>query len=360
MVKNDNENEPKSLTRLGTGICPGFSTREDAVAFLRGNAGLWEQYERLPEDFRKELIGYCIGENGLLITRDFVFKKIFDPSNHPKRLESLLSALLGATVRIVSVLPTGGLQMAEKGSFVVMDVLTEMEGLGFADLEMQKIGYRFPLQRSDCYGADIIMRQYNRVRSQMREEKKDGQPFDFRKLKPVFCIVLTEESWSEFRKWPDLYIHRRHMTFDTGIMQEEKGLREDIYVCLDLYRKKRQVIDDKMSMIDAWLTFLSETDAGRIMELLEVFPEFREPYSEIADFMRNPEELMEMYSEVLRIMDRNTERNMVADLQTEVEELQERVEEKEKTIEAQRELIKDLEEKIHLLENPIESEISQV
>lgn len=348
------EKEIGETVKLDPRIYPGFATRDEAVAYLRGNDELWQKFEQLPEEFQKEMIGYCVGENGLLITRDYIFKKIFNPTAHAKRLESLLSALMGATVKIVRELPLSGLPMAEKGSFVVMDVLTEMEGLGYADLEMQKIGYKFPLQRSDCYGADIIMRQYNRIRSQMKEEQKEDQPFDFRMLKPVFCIVLAEKSWPEFRGWPEFYVHRRYMTFDTGVMQYEKGLREDIYVCLDLFRKRNVSIDGNMKKLDAWLTFLSETDAGRILELLEAFPEFRDAYGEIADLVRKPEELMEMYSDVLRMMDRNTERNMVTDLQTEVEELQGKIEEKEKVLEEKKKVLaeknKVLEEKEKTIE----------
>ena len=219
MEKNKNRG-----LRLGADICPGFTTRNEAVQYLCGSQGLKQRFEELPDLIQQELIGYCLGENGLLITRDFVFKKIFDPACHADRLESLLTALLETKVKIVDILQAGGLQMAEKGSFVIMDVLTELENIGFADLEMQKVGYQFPLERSDCYGADIIMRQYNRLRSKMREQKREGQPFDFRKLKPVFCIVLAEDSWREFHKWPEHYIHRRHMKFDTGIMEEKKGL----------------------------------------------------------------------------------------------------------------------------------------
>lgn len=311
--------------RLDADLCPGFVTRDEAVAWLCGNQGLKGAFEELPEEIRQEMIGYCLGENGLPVTRDFVFKKIFDPAYHAEWLESLLTALLGTKVRIVDLLQAGGLQLAEKGSFVIMDVLTELEDIGFADLEMQKVGYQFPLKRSDCYGADVIMRQYNRLRSKMREEKKENHPFDFRQLKPVYCIVISEDSWRRFHEWPDVYVHRRRMRFDSGILEDEKGLREDVYICLDLFRKNPPEITEAMSFLDRWLTFLSETDAGRIMRFLEAFPEFRECYGAIADFVRKPEELMEMYSDILRILDRNSERNMVTDLQGEVEELKGKV-----------------------------------
>lgn len=218
---------------------------------------------------------------------------------HADRLESLLSALLGRSVRIVKVLPQEGVQMAEKGSFVIMDVLVLLEDLGYADLEMQKIGYQFPLERSDCYGADVIMRQYNRLHAELGK----GESFDFKKMKPVFCIVLTEKSWIDFREKPDVYAHRRYMQFETGIMKGKKGLREDLFVCLDLFRENSVEINENSSMLEAWLTFLSETNVAKIENLMACFPEFREIYGEIADFVRKPEELMEIC--IIRGRERN-------------------------------------------------------
>ena len=55
-----------------------------------------------------------------------------------------------------------------------------------------------------------------------------------------------------------------------------------------------------------------------ILALLQAFPFFAEIYQEIAAFMTNPEELMNMLSKELYIMDRNEERMMVTELQEEV------------------------------------------
>lgn len=42
-------------------------------------------------------------------------------------------------------------------------------------------------------------------------------------------------------------------------------------------------------------------------------------YQEITDFAQNPKELMKMFSEALRIMDRNLERQMVEEIRAELE-----------------------------------------
>ena len=88
-----------------------------------------------------------MGKQGLKITYDTVFRKIFDPDTEKglKRLESLLSAIMGRPLKIISVMPREGTQLAESASFVVMDVLVQLDDMSFANIEIQKIGYSFPL-----------------------------------------------------------------------------------------------------------------------------------------------------------------------------------------------------------------------
>ena len=50
------------------------------------------------------------------------------------------------------------------------------------------------------------------------------------------------------------------------------------------------------------------------------FPAFASIYQEIADFVKNPEELIGMLSEELYIMDKNMERLMVSELKEEAEQ----------------------------------------
>ena len=85
-------------------------------------------------------------------------------------------------------------------------------------------------------------------------------------------------------------------------------------------------------MQDAWFTFLSATDLGTIHTLITNFPEFKTIYQEIADYFRDPKELMNMFSDELRIMDRNTERLMVNDLQNALIEKENLLSEQEQRI----------------------------
>lgn len=65
--------------------------------------------------------------------------------------------------------------------------------------------------------------------------------------------------------------------------------------------------------------FLSATDTTSIAALAKTFPMFLPICQEITDFAQNPKELMNMFSEALRIMDRNLERQMVEEIRAELE-----------------------------------------
>ena len=255
-----------------------------------------------------------MGRQGLKITYDTVFRKIFDPDSEKglQRLESLLSAIVGRPLKIIGVMPREGTQLAESASFVVMDVLVQLDDMSFANIEMQKIGYSFPLARADCYISDIIMRQYVSAKAEL------GSDFTFNHLHKVYGIILMEQSPGEFHKAAGHYIHKRKPVFDTGIYKDNPGLHEDIFLCLDSFHSNVHNVTKSSSELEAWLTFLSATDPLVIGALIEAFPCFAPIYQEIMEFAKDPKELIGMLSKELYIMDKNMERLMVSQLQEEV------------------------------------------
>lgn len=258
---------------------------------------------------QQDLLNFCIGKQGLRITYDPVFQKIFNPETHMERLESLLSSILERTIHIISIIPREGSQLTEHSSFVIMDILVQLDDGSYANIEMQKIGYNFPLARADCYASDMIMRQY----ADLKAKQKDT--FNFKNMHKVYCIILMEHSPKEFHAANDNYIHRRTASFDTGIYNCEAGLHEDIFICLDSFHSIVHNITKGSTLQEAWLTFLSSTDIDTISALVSAFPMFTSIYQEITNFVQNPEELMRMLSEELYIMDHNTERLMITELQ---------------------------------------------
>lgn len=206
-----------------------------------------------------------------------------------------------------------------------MDALVQLEDLSYANIEMQKIGYQFPLARADCYAADVIMRQYSQLKAKLLKK------FRFKDMRKVYCIVLMEQSPKEFHTIRGKYIHTRISSFDTRIYKKDAGLHEDIFICLDTFRSIEHNITNTSTLLDAWMTFLSTTDIKVIKNLITHFPMFIEIYHEITNFTQDPKELTHMLSKELFIMDRNEERMMVTELQEELADLLE--EKKRLTIE---------------------------
>ena len=71
----------------------------------------------------------------------------------------------------------------------------------------------------------------------------------------------------------------------------------------------------------AWLTFLSVDKPDRIIELIGKYPEYKQMYEDLYNMCRNVEKVMNMYSEELREMDRNTVSLMIDEYQDEIDSL---------------------------------------
>jgi len=295
--------------------------KEDVLGLALSKSQVYEQLQASPKTFayfkqqpskvQEKVVSFLMGEPLLPITYDNIFKKIMDPFQSPKRLESLISSILGQSVRIKTILNPEGIRLSDSGSFVIMDIIVELNDGSIMDVEIQKQGYAFPGERSNCYLSDMIMRQYNRVK------KEKGIHFTYRDLKPVFLIVLMEQSPKAFLDATPHYIHREIHSYNSGA--SVANLSNVIYISLDTFQKN---VHNITNTLEAWLTFLSQTSANKILKLVDAYPEFLEYYHEINQFRQNPKELISMFSEALAILDRNTEAFMCDELKKEVAEKQ--------------------------------------
>ena len=303
-----NQNEQNLKRILGDPI-----SREEAFQILKENPEVYSQYLDFPLEHQRLILSFIQGNRGLPILYDPFFKKIFNPSDSPERLERFLSSLMNQKIHIIDVIPREGSQMSEKGSFVIMDILVQTEDGSYINVEMQKHGYKFTGERSTCYMSDLVMRQYNKVKSER------GKNFTFKDMKPVYLIVLMEDSSENFKAVAPEYIHHAHYVCDTNA--EINFLANYTYVSLDTFHSVRQNIS---SYLDAWFMFLSSDNPQDIINLITVYPEFEEYYHDITIFRTKPKELINMYSEVLAQIDKNTERYMVDEMKQEVQELQQK------------------------------------
>jgi len=309
-------------TSLSISDILGSPTAEsDALALLQRDSEVYQRFCSFPKEEQQKVLSFLQGNCGLPILYDNFFKKIMDPVSHPKRLERFLSAILSQSIHIHSVLPREGSKLADSGSLVIMDILVELSDGSLIDVEMQKIGYAFPGERSSCYISDLIMRQYNRVKSEAKST------FSFKQLKPVYLIVLMENSSNEFRKVTPHYIHRQTTSFDSGASVHILG--NIIYISLDTFHSVVQNINTEL---EAWLTFLSSDQPTDMIRLVSSYPQFKQYYEDIIAFRQNPKELIFMFSEALAIMDRNTVKYMCEEQKKEIATLTEELAKKDSVI----------------------------
>ncbi len=236
-------------------------------------------------------------------------------------------------MKILKVLPNDTVRIADESSLVIMDIVIEMEDHSIANVEVQKIGYLFAGQRSACYSADLLLRQYKRVKGEK------GKTFSYRDIKKVYTIVLYEKSPREFKDFPEDYIHRFSQKSDTGV--EMELLQEYVYIPLDVFR---DIVHNKgiRNKLEAWLEFLSTDSPEEIAELVEAYPEFRKLYAEVYGLCLNVERVMEMFSKELQELDRNTVQYMIDEMQEEIDEQRQKLDEKEALILSLQEEIKQL------------------
>ena len=314
--------------------------REDIKQEVYENPKLLEKYREWDEEQQEEFLDYCTGVKGVKILYDAFFKEIMNPENTPERLNELLSLLLGQSVTIKRVLPGDSTRLADEQSLLIMDILVELADTSLANVEVQKIGYSFPGQRSACYSSDLLLRQYKRVKG----EKKKA--FSYKDIKSVYTIVFFETSIKEFHEYPQNYIHKFKQQSDTGL--ELELLQKYVFIPLDIFRgiyhndgksNGKNSANRRWNKTEAWLTFLSTDEPEIIIELIRQYPEFKEMYEEIYVMCQNVEKVMEMFSKELIQLDRNTVQYMIDEMQETIDVQKEKIDTQKEELEAQQETI---------------------
>lgn len=308
---------------------PMLRSREEVLQEIQSNEALQDIYAQWSEEQQTEFLEFCTGMRGAKILYDFLFKEIFNPETVPERLEALLGCMLGQEVKIVKILPNDSVRLADEGSLLITDIVVEMAD-GIANVEIQKIGYAFPGQRSACYSSDLLLRQYKRVRSRKKKA------FRYRDIKNVYTIVFFEKSPKEFQQFPKTYIHRFTQKSDTGL--ELELLQKYMFVSLDIFREifmEREICGE----LEAWLAFLGMEEPEKILELIQQYPEFRPLYAHIYDMCRNVEGVMGLFSKELRQLDRNTVQYMIDEMQEEIERKDAQIAELKRELEEQKRIM---------------------
>ena len=290
---------------------PTIRSKLEVLKEIESKPEVYDKFKKWDVQYQKMFLDICTGARGLKVIYDGVFKEIFNSEITPERLEEFLSLLLKQKVRIKSVLPNDGGRLGDESTLIYTDILVELADGTLCNVEIQKIGYAFPGARGACYSSDHLLRQYKKVRGER------GGNFTYRDIKKVYTIVFFEKSVKEFHQFPNHYIHWFRQQSDTGL--EMDMLQEYFYICLDIFRDN---MDNKSVSTDleAWLAFLSFDDPQRISELIAYDKKFKAMYQDMYELCLNTERVMQVISKELAILDRNTVRYMMDEMQTEIDE----------------------------------------
>ena len=175
---------------------------------------------------------------------DLTFKKIF--GNHPKRLISLLNALLPLSdeeqIRKIKYLPTELVPQLEGGKNTIVDVLcTDVRGRKFC-VEMQ-------MEWSDAFQQRVL---FNASKLYVSQAKKGGK---YSELQPVYSLNLINDIFAH--DTPD-FIHNYRIVHDKDSNKIIEGLH---FTFIELPKFTPHSIADKRMMV-LWLRFLTEINSN--------------------------------------------------------------------------------------------------
>ena len=153
---------------------PVIRTREEVMRCIREDKHLRKTFNEWKIQEQEEFLDICTGVHGAKMLYDGFFKEVMNPEYAPGRLNDFLSLVLEKQIRVMKVLPNDSARLTDESSLLIMDIVVEFEDGGIANIEVQKLGYMFPGQRSACYSADLLLRQYKRLRDEKRKNSVIG------------------------------------------------------------------------------------------------------------------------------------------------------------------------------------------
>ena len=298
-----------------------FLTEAEVIGELE-RAGEYDRYRNMGTKAKKFFMDFCTGRSMKALTYDKIFKRIFNHEKYPKRLEEFLSELLGFPVTVIQVLPVESERIVESGSVLIMDLIVRAGDGSLINVEMQKCPYKFAGERDSCYLSDLVIRQYNDIKQRARDR---NEIFHYRDMKPVYSIIIVENSYGDMLRYENSWEHVGKMQFEDGL---QMNFLENIrYIRLDNFRKIVQNVSTKK---EEWMYLLSADTPERVLTAATFSGEMFEIVSDIAVFVRNIGEVVDMFSDVLQMLDRNTEKLMYDEMMEDLRKAKEETEKERK------------------------------
>ena len=311
-----------------------FSDVSSVEQYIAQNTAANALYKSFKPEWKKLVQDFFLSKRTLPLTYDPFFKRIFNTDIHPERLSDLLSAIMGQRVTVTATLSNED-TLLKGNSLMIMDIVVRLEDGSIATVEIQKLSAAFPAERMSCYSADLLLRQYEQVRNRLKHN------FNYAALSKVYTIVIFENTNAITAASPvydafhtkavgNQYLHHGRVTFDTGL--ELNFLQEFYLISLDVFREFGYAKDN--NELTAWLSLLSTGTYEEAEALCNKYPWMEEIFSEISEYVHNPEEVLGMFSDALKVMDDNMYKYMCDQHNALVKKQQEKIQENEAKIKA--------------------------
>ena len=175
---------------------------------------------------------------------DLTFKKIF--GNHPKRLASLLNALLPLSVdeqiHEIEYLPAELVPEQEGHKNTIVDVLCK-------DAQGRKFCVEMQMEWSNAFKQRVLFNASKLYVSQAMKKE------NYSDLQPVYSLNLVNDI---FERDTDEFIHNYRIVHDKDSEKVIKGLH---FTFIELPKFKPHSVADKRMMV-LWLRYLTEINAN--------------------------------------------------------------------------------------------------
>ena len=189
---------------------PMIRERKEVLEEICSNHRLQALFQSWEKEHQEEFLDFCTGMKGVKILYDSFFKEIMNPEYTPDRLARFLSLVLGKQVRIRQVLPNDSSRIADENSLLITDILVEFDDGSLANVEIQKIGYAFPGERSACYSADLDV--YKRQALTMRIlSAMSPLLIRYRNTGCVYAFAEDEFETSHYLKLPEYHVTAKYL-----------------------------------------------------------------------------------------------------------------------------------------------------
>lgn len=239
--------------------------------------------ERLPVSIQEELKRIFSGQDLPQLYSDIIAKTIFNVDIHPERYNFLMGSIAkDDTVDVERSAANEAIRQSLYSKSFSYDLPGWLFDGRLSNMEVQNQGQNFVFTRTDLYGAELLILQYQVNPGQKKSE------LDYTDVNDVLLVVLMVHSpkpFKEYDKVSDRYIHRfTQMVADTGLTYERKV--KTMYVqldkCLEQFQRgyNAETEDHQPDTLQLWLSMIADVNDENVSKAAEQDPDLQSIRSE--------------------------------------------------------------------------------